>query len=96
MMRVSSWADVDRAIRALETIRTGKPLVDGHEVRDVDLVSGAYTKVPHKLGRRVQGYIVTGRSADATVYDNHTSQLDLNSNLSLRASAAVTVNLWVY
>jgi len=68
------------------------PLVDGRGIEDVAITSGTPLEVEHLLGRVPEGYVVTKRSAGASVF--HTAIDD--EHLTLDASANVTVNLWVY
>lgn len=69
------------------------PLLDGVLITDVSL-SSVETKVEHKLRRKPIGYIVVAKNADANVW---TSDDKLSTAyLTLQASAAVTVSLWVF
>jgi len=66
-------------------------ITDGIQLTDVDLTT-TEVEVPHSLGRRPLGYIVTKLSANATVFGTV-----LNSSfIKLTSSATVTVDLWVY
>lgn len=70
---------------------TRKLLVDGIYLEDLALSSGANT-VDHKLGRELRGWIVCRRSNAETIYDTASDR----TTLSLTASGAVTVSLWVF
>lgn len=86
--------NVQRAFRQiLDRLNTigGGALANGTLVRDVALTTSS-VKVPHTLGRKPRGYIVTKRNANAVVYNGDFSIRFLN----LTASAAVTVDLWVF
>lgn len=67
-------------------------LLDGHQLDDVDVATSA-TEIKHLLGRKPKGFVVVDKDADARVWRSATSTSTL---LTLRASAAVTVSLWVY
>lgn len=71
------------------------PIVNGSQLSNIKLTTGNNV-VNHKLGRKLQGWIVVGIDAVSSLYDtqatNQTPQLTLN----LVASADVTVSLWVY
>lgn len=61
----------------------------------VTLTGGAFTPVPHGLGRPVLGYLVLRRSANAVLWDRADST-DSHAFLYLQPSATVTVTLWVF
>lgn len=61
-------------------------------VQDVVLTT-ADADVPHGLGQLVRGYIITKRSADATVFDGAVAATDPQKFISLTASATVTVDI---
>lgn len=84
----TSWAN------ALNPILTN-PLVAGELLTGVALSSGANV-VNHKLGRKLQGWVLTRVRANATVYD--TQDLNARSQLTLllTSSAAVIVDLYVF
>lgn len=68
-------------------------ILDGRLIKEVSLTAGANT-VEHKLDRVLRGWFITKKNAFADVHDAVTSQPD--KFLVLQASAAVTVNLWVF
>lgn len=68
------------------------PLSNGVYVKDVSLVSGANV-VNHKLGRTPQGWFLIDIQGAETVYRSAAFN-DLT--LTLTASAAVTVSLYVF
>lgn len=69
------------------------PLLDGVLVTNVAL-NTTPTKVEHKLRRAPLGYIIVRQNANSVVYE---SSKDLpTSFITLTASAAVTVDLWVF
>ena len=70
-------------------------IVAGSLLTGVSLVSGA-TVVNHKLGRKLQGWIIVGISAAATVHDNQASNQTPDKTLILVSSAAAVANLWVF
>jgi hypothetical protein len=84
--------------RLEETLRpiTDSSIIDGILIKDVDLASGTSTKIAHKLGRTLQGWIIVGRNAAQHVYDENSGQTDLNTYLHLTAGGTVTVNIWVF
>jgi hypothetical protein len=71
-------------------------ILNGHLLRDVVLVSGASQITPHKLDRRLVGYFVTKRNANSVIWDEQATNLNPELTLNLRASANVTVDLWVF
>lgn len=84
--------------RIEETLRpiTDSAIIDGRLINDIDLASGTSTKIAHKLGRKLNGWIVVGKSAGQHVYDENAGQTDLGTHLHLTAGGTVTVNVWVF
>ena len=71
-------------------------IVDGVILEDIDLVSGSFTDIEHKLGREPRGYLVIRKSAAQTVYEEAGDYDNRKLFIKLRASGSVTVNLWVF
>jgi hypothetical protein len=84
--------------RLEETLRpvTDSSIVDGRLIEDVSLASGTTSKIAHKLGRSIIGWIVVGKNAAQHVYDENSGKSDLGTYLHLTASGTVTVNVWVF
>jgi len=84
--------------RLEETLRpvTDAAIIDGRLIEDIDLASGTSTRIAHKLGRKLRGWIVVGRNAAQHVYDENSGETDLDSFLHLTAGGTVTVNVWVF
>lgn len=73
------------------------PLLDGVLITGVKLVAANYTQTEHQLNRIPRGYLVVRRSANAVVYDDQANNESLAERcLKLRASANVTVDIWVF
>src|SRR6185437_314807 len=70
-------------------------LVDGSLLTNVSLQSGQNT-IFHGLGRTLQGWILVRERANANVWDNQDQNGLQNSTLLLNASAAVTVDVYVF
>jgi len=95
-VRVRDFSDVDRAFDELRAnIRRTAEIADGHQLDAISLTTTT-TRIPHKLGRKLRGYFLVGANANVTVFDEHASKLDTDKYLHLQASAAATVNIWVY
>lgn len=71
------------------------PIVSGLQLNNVALANGT-TVINHKLGRKLQGWLIVGINANATIHDNQATNQMSDLTLSLTSNAAVTVNLWVY
>ena len=71
-------------------------VIDGVILEDIDLVSGSFTSVEHKLGRKPRGYLVIRKSAAETVYEDVGDYDNRKLFIKLRASGSLTVNLWVF
>lgn len=88
MLLQTAWASqIDPVLR--------NPLTQGNLLKNVTLASGANV-VDHKLGRKLQGWVLTRQRAAASVFDTQ----DLNPTpaltLTLTSSAAVVVDLLVF
>jgi len=84
--------------RLEETLRpvTDSSIIDGRLIEDVSLASGTTSKIAHRLGRSIIGWIVVGKNAAQHVYDENSGKSDLGTYLHLTASGTVTVNVWVF
>ncbi len=72
------------------------PIVQGSLIRNVALTTGT-NEVNHKLGRRLQGWIIVRQRGPASVYDNQDSNSTMQAlTLTLVSSAAVIVDLYVF
>jgi hypothetical protein len=69
------------------------PFVDGNEIKEVALVTGA-NSITHKLGRVYRGYFILRKTAAGDVYEG-TNDDKLNF-LVLQSTANMTVDLWVF
>lgn len=75
---------------------TDSVIVDGTMIEDIELSSGVSTKIAHKLGRTVKGWIVIRKNAAQHVYDENSGQTDLDTYLHLKAGGNVTISIWVF
>lgn len=72
------------------------PLLQGILLQGLELASGANV-IDHRLGRAPQGYIVTRmRGTAATLIDTQESNPRPALTLQITASAATTVDLYVF
>lgn len=71
------------------------PILGGNLIFDVDMAIGTNV-INHKLGRKLQGWIVIGQDATASFYDNQATNSMPNLTLNLVSSAVVTINLYVF
>jgi len=71
------------------------PLNNGIILKNVPLVEGKNV-INHKLGRTLQGWIMTRVRASATFYDAQDSNSSPQLTLVLYSSAAVTVDIGVF
>lgn len=67
------------------------PFMDGILLSGQSLAAGANT-VNHRLQRNIQGYLILKQNAAATIFGSNYGR----STFTLTASAAVTVDLWVF
>ncbi len=68
------------------------PLISGLQLTAVLLSIGS-TVINHKLGRTLQGWILTDQNASAKIYRSRPLN---DTTLTLTSDAAVTVSIWVY
>jgi hypothetical protein len=68
------------------------PLLGGLQLKSQVLAAGVNV-ITHKLGRMMQGWIVTDQNAAVVPY--RSAPLSATT-LTLTASGPVTINLWVY
>lgn len=67
-------------------------LVQGQQLNNIQLINGV-TVVNHKLGRKMQGWIVVDMDAASIIYR---SQPFNALTLTLTSNAAVSISLWVF
>lgn len=84
----TKWASIINPILAA-------PIVNGLLLNNVSLVSGDNT-INHRLGRKLQGWIVVGKNANANIYDKQSTNTMPELTLVLNSSGTLTVNLWVF
>lgn len=71
------------------------PIVNGAVLRQVSLVSGANV-INHKLGRKLQGWLLARKRGAAEIYDTQDSNNMPNLTLTLTSDAVVSVDLYVW
>lgn len=71
------------------------PVVDGVLLESIVLASGT-NQVPHKLGRKLIGWFMTRVRANATFYDAQDTNKLPDQYLTLIASGAATVDIFVF
>lgn len=87
-MMQSSWAsDLNPVI--------SNPITQGIILNNVALVNGT-TTVNHLLSRKLQGWILIGVNAAATIYDAQATNQNPTQTLILISNAACLVNLYVF
>jgi hypothetical protein len=86
IQRNPSTDEIRRALETIGLVAIGLPI-------EASAIAVTETTVPHNLGRVPNGRLITYQSAESTVWDSTAADED---NFYLTASAAVTVNLWVF
>lgn len=71
------------------------PLVQGQLLSNISVSSGANV-INHKLGRKLQGYIVVLNSAAVTYYDSQSTNQTPDLTLILNASGSAVISLYVF
>ena len=72
------------------------PRLDGILIEDVQLTSGSTTTVNHGLGRKIRGWEIVYKNANADIWAADANQTLPNRQLVLSCSATAKVNLWVF
>lgn len=67
-------------------------VIQGHQIDDIKLISGA-TTFNHLLGRQMQGWFIVDSNANVGPYR---SQPLNDKTLTLSATGMATVSVWVY
>lgn len=70
-------------------------VLQGVLLKNVNLAAGANV-VNHRLGRKLQGWMLTRIRSAATTYDTQDSNQTPELTLNLTSSAAVVVDLYVF
>lgn len=71
------------------------PLINGIFLKNIALINGT-TIINHRLQRDIQGYLIVGINAAATIFDNQATNQSPDLTLSLTSNAACIVNLYVF
>lgn len=71
------------------------PMLAGRTLRNVALVAGDNT-INHKLGRKLQGWVLVRQRAASSVFDKQDSNSMQDLTLVLNASANAVVDIYVY
>lgn len=82
------WASILNPIIA-------NPIANGQTLENVKVLTGSNT-INHRLGKKLQGYIVTMNSSNVTYYDKQSSNPTPDLTLTLIASGVSTINLYVF
>lgn len=84
----TAWAtELDPVLR--------NPLTSGNLLKSVELVTGS-NSVNHKLGRKLQGWLVIRKRAISEIYDAQDTCPTPALTLQLVSSANVTVDLYCF
>lgn len=71
------------------------PLLNGQLLEPFSLITGNNV-ISHKLGRKLQGWIVVGLSAATTLYDLQSTNNVPELTLTLNSSNSAVVTLYVF
>lgn len=84
----NQWAAIINPILA-------SPIANGRMLINVELSNGV-TVINHRLGQKLQGWLIAGIDGAAVIYDNQKTNQMTDLTLSLTSNAAVTVNIWCW
>lgn len=85
----SRWASILNPVIA-------NPLVNGFVLNDITLLSSGPNVINHKLGRKLQGWIIVGVNAQVFIYDAQATNQTPALTLVLFTSSDCKVNLYVF
>lgn len=71
------------------------PVNNGILLKSLVIKSGSNV-INHKLGRKLQGWIIVRKRASADIYDTQDSNTTPTLTLSLQSSADVIIDLYVF
>jgi len=71
------------------------PIFDGVLIEDVSLPSSKDTQVPHGLGRRWRGFIITSLTLQSIII-LAAKQQDPTKFLSLYTNSSTTASFWIF
>lgn len=97
-VQITDLGAVERALDAVEKSLgsvAAVPVLNGNVVEVTFDASGSQ-RLEHKLGRKLIGWQVIGKNAAADIWDSQATELKPELFLTLNASGAVTVKLWVF
>ncbi len=86
----------DNLSEIFKSIPALHPLFEGHLISGISIETGTVKVVNHKLGRKLQGYVVVLRSTESDVWDNQATNETPSKTLELNTDANTTVTLWVF
>jgi len=70
--------------------------LNGNTLENVALVTGQDNSIAHKLGKKLQGWVVIGQDTAAVVYDNQSANNTPSLTLLLKTTVNCTVKLYVF
>jgi hypothetical protein len=85
----------DNVANALDPI-VQQEILGGNLLRGISILTGVDNNVPHKLGRKLLGWMLVRNRANSVVWDSQDFNLSQNSTLILNCSANTTIDLWVF
>lgn len=70
-------------------------IINGNLLQSIALTTDI-SRIPHKLDRKLLGYIIVRQNANAVIYDQQDAETNPEIYLALKASAPVTISVWVF
>lgn len=101
-MALPKFVSDDQALMLLQTQWASKldpllaiGLLNGIQLKSVQLASGTNV-INHKLGRKLQGYLITRLRSSATIFDTQDANSTPQLTLQLTSSASALVDIYVF
>lgn len=102
MAKLPIFSSEDPAVSLLQTRwasiiepSINNPILAGNLLKNVELNNGL-TQVNHKLGRKLQGWIITRQRGISAIHDQQDSNTMPELTLTLASSAGVNVDIYVF
>jgi hypothetical protein len=88
-------ARLQDAVGKVLDVVTAVQMLDGTLITS-KAIATTTTKITHKLNRAYVGWWVVSPQGPGVVYEDANANVDKSTTIALRASADVTVSLWVF
>ena len=75
---------------------TKSNIVNGVLIKEINLFTGKDNVIFPNIGREVEGWVITRQRAESNIWDLQDTSSSSTKTLTLRCSADVTIDLWIF